>query len=258
MQHNWFDLSGHVTVVTGGNAGIGLGIACGLVRAGAKVAIWGTNRDRNESALARLRHLRPDADVSAHRVDVADENAVEAAMEDLVVRYGRLDSCFANAGVAGRPAQIDATSTDDWRWTLSINLDGVFFTFRSAAKRLRQLGNGGALVVTSSLGALTGMPLRSSYAASKAAVTAMVRSLAVELARDGVTVNALLPGWTETALFDTEINSDAVRRVILSRIPLRRWGQPSDFEALAVVLAGPGSRYMTGQAMVVDGGYSIF
>lgn len=252
----WHDLRGHVALVTGGNAGIGEGFARGLARAGADVAIWGSNAERNAAAAERL--AAHGTTVAAFTVDVADEAAVDAGMAAVVERFGRLDSCFANAGVGGTPTAIDELEADELRRILAVNLDGAVFTLRAAARQLRAQGDGGALVATSSIGALDGMARAVPYAASKGAVSSIVRALAVELARDGITVNAVLPGWIDTAMTTDMLGTEPAQKKILPRIPQRRWGTPQDFEAIAVLLAGAGASYLTGQTIVIDGGYSIF
>lgn len=254
----WTDLTGHVSIVTGGNAGIGLGLARGLVGAGASVAIWGTNSARNAAAVEALTALGAAGDAAAFTVDVSDQDAVEDGVVRTLERFGHLSSCFANAGISGRPDRIERLSEDDWRNTLAVNLDGVFFTLRAVSRQLRSQDTGGSLVVTSSLGAIDGMARFTPYSASKGAALSLVRSLAVELGGDGIRVNAVLPGFTDTAMTDEHFGADETRRRISSRIPLRRWATPEDFEAIAVFLAGPGSAYLTAQTIVIDGGYSVF
>lgn len=246
-------LTGHVALVTGGNAGIGLGMARGLAQAGATVVVWGTNEERNAAAVDAL-----GGDAAAFAVDVSDEAAVTSGVDAVLDRFGRIDSCFANAGIGGQPAPIDRLETDVWRRILSVNLDGVLFTLRAAAGAMKRGGDGGSLVATSSLGAISGMAKNSPYAASKGAVISIVRALAVELARDGITVNAVLPGWIDTAMTHEMLGAEQVKAKVLTRIPARRWGTPEDFEAVAAFLAGPGARYITGQTIVIDGGYSVF
>ncbi|NMN95903.1 SDR family NAD(P)-dependent oxidoreductase [Antrihabitans stalactiti] len=254
----WHDLTGHVAIVTGGNAGIGLGMARGLCRSGAAIAIWGTNADRNAAAVRELAGIGGDDRVTAMTVDVSDEDAVDDGVARTAQHFGAVDSCFVNAGVGGHVDDIEAQETADWHRTLAVNLHGAFHTMRAAARELRTQRRGGSLVVTSSLGALDGMPRNVSYAASKGAVISMVRSLAVELARDAIRVNALVPGWIDTAMTQPMLATSAVNQKILPRIPLRRWGTPDDFESTAVWLASPGSTYLTGQTIVLDGGYSIY
>lgn len=252
----WHDLTGHVALVTGGNSGIGRGMARGLHDAGAAVAIWGTNADRNDDAVAEL-GADGGAPVAAFTVDVGDEAAVASGVKATLERFGQIDSCFANAGVPGRPSPIDAMTTAEWRRVMSVNLDGQFFTVRAVAGHMKDRKTG-SIVFTSSVSMTDGLPYSIHYAAAKAGLAAMARGLAVELARDGIRVNAIVPGWTVAAMTEDILSSDAAQAKILPRVPLRRWGTPQDFEGLAVWLAGPGSSYFTGQTVVMDGGYSVF
>ncbi len=252
---SWHDLRGHVALVTGGNSGIGKGIARGLHNAGAAVAIWGTNTDRNADTVAEL--SATGAPVAAFTVDVSDEEAVAAGTAATLERFGQIDSCFANAGVPGRPAPIDAMTTEEWRRVMSVNLDGQFFTVRAVTAHMKSRATG-SIVFTSSVSMSDGLPFSVHYAAAKAGLAAMARGLAVELARDGIRVNAIVPGWTKAAMTEDLLESAAAQAKILPRVPLRRWGTPQDFEALAVWLAGPGSGYVTGQTVVLDGGYTVF
>lgn len=252
----WHDLSGHVALVTGGNSGIGKGMAHGLHDAGAAVAIWGTNADRNAATVEELT-ADGGAPVAAFTVDVADEEAVAAGVAATLERFGQIDSCFANAGVAGRPTPIDEMSTAEWRRVTSVNLDGQFFTVRAVVAHMKTRRSG-SIVFTSSVSQSDGLPFSPHYAAAKAGVAAMARGLAVELARDGIRANAIVPGWTVAAMTEGLLSSEAAQAKILPRVPLRRWGVPADFEALAVWLASSGSSYFTGQTVVMDGGYSVF
>ena len=253
----WHDLTGHVALVTGGNSGIGLGMASGLRKAGAAVAIWGTNAERNAAAAAELSQGSADAPVAAFQVDVSDEAAVNEGVARTLETFGKIDSCFANAGVAGRPSPIDSMTTAEWRRVMSVNLDGQFFTVRGVAAHMKQRRTG-SIVFTSSVSQTDGLPFAIHYAAAKAGLTAMARGLAVELARDGIRVNAIVPGWTKAAMTEDLLDSPAAQTKILPRVPLRRWGSPEDFAGLAVWLAGTGSGYFTGQTVVLDGGYSVF
>ncbi|MFW5925691.1 MAG: SDR family NAD(P)-dependent oxidoreductase [Myxococcota bacterium] len=256
MAYEAFDLSGKVAVVTGGNSGIGLGMAEALARAGADVCIWGSNPDKNEKARARL--ATHGTAVRALQVDVGDEDAVEGAMQRTIDALGRIDACFANAGVGGRAPSFVQMDAEEWRRVLRINLDGAFFTLRAAARRMVEAGEGGSLVVTSSLAAIEGQAKGEHYGASKGAVISMVRGLAVELARHRIRANAILPGWIHTPMTADWLASDAFQQKVLKRVPLRRWGQAEDFGPVAVYLASHASSYHTGDTLVIDGGYSIF
>ncbi len=251
-----FDLSGLVCVVTGGNRGIGLGIADALAAAGADVVVVGTDEERTARAVEA---------VGAHgtrvlgvRCDVTDEDAVRTCFEHVVDELGRLDACFANAGIAARPTKLPDVSLADWRSVTAVNLDGVFLTLREAGRQMVSLGNGGSLVVTSSLTAVQGAPRNASYAASKTAVLGLVRSVAVELGRYGVRANAVLPGWIDTELNTELLASDAFRERVLPRVPSGRWGSPADIGAAAVFLASPAAAYVNGASLVIDGAYSLF
>lgn len=250
-----FDLSGHVAVVTGGNSGIGLGFARGLGRAGAKLAVWGRSAEKNARAVEALQALGTEA--AGYECDVSEESQVERAFAETLARFGRVDSCFANAGVSG-VAPSTEMPLHEWRRVLDVNLTGVFLTFRVAAGHMAERGGGGKLVATSSMGASYGMPHHAHYSASKGAVLSLVRTFAVELARHDVQVNAVMPGWIETHMTEAARSWDKMHDAVLRRTPARRWGQPEDFEAVAVYLASPASRFHTGDILRIDGGYSLF
>ena len=256
MAYEPMDLSGKVALVTGGNSGIGLGMAEALARAGAGVAIWGTNEAKNQAALEQLQ--ASGSDVIAMRCDVSDEAAVEASFAGVVSHFGKVDGCYANAGIGGNGTPFIDLPTEEWRRVLGVNLDGVFWTFRTAAKHMAERGEGGRLVGTSSVSAIHGAPRSEPYAASKGAMIAMVRGLAVELARYGITANTIIPGWIETPMTERSFGSEVFEAAVKKRIPERRWGQGSDFGGLAVYLMSDASEYHTGDQFVIDGGYTRF
>lgn len=252
-----FDLTDHTAVITGGNSGIGLGMARGLARLNANVVIWARNEERSARAVAELDELGS-GEKWALPCDVSVEAQIEAAMESTLERAGRVDSCFANAGVPAGTTPFVETGYEEWRRVLDVNLDGVFFTLRTAGRHMARRPGPGSLVGTASISALQGMPRGESYAASKGALISIVRGLAVELARDDVRANAIVPGWVQTPLTNEVLSSDAFVGRVLPRVPMRRWGEERDFEGVAVFLASPASSYLTGQTLVVDGGYSVF
>ncbi|GAB3291328.1 crotonase/enoyl-CoA hydratase family protein [Parasphingorhabdus pacifica] len=256
LTDNPFDLTGHVAVITGGNSGIGLAMADALAAAGADVCIWGTNEERNADAAEQL--AQRGTKVLPLRCDVGDEDQVEHAMAEVVDRFGRLDSCFANAGVGGRGSRFTETGLDEFRRVTRIDLDGAFLTLRAAARQLVQQGTGGSLIGTSSLAATQGQPRGQAYAASKAGLIALIKSIAIELARHDIRANAVLPGWVSTPLADPALESEAFQRRVLPRMPVGRWGKPSDFGSLAVYLASPASSFHTADTITVDGGYASF
>jgi NAD(P)-dependent dehydrogenase (short-subunit alcohol dehydrogenase family) len=253
-----FNLTGQVALITGGNSGIGLGMARAVAEAGADVAIWGTNPAKN--AAARTELAKTGRKVLALECDVSDEAAVEAAFARTVRELGRVDGCFANAGVSGlgRSASFLEMSADEWRRVLKVNLDGAFFTFRAAARHMVERGGGGVLVGTASLAAIEGTARNEHYAATKGGLISMIRALAVEFARHGIRANAILPGWIETDMTANAIANEKFARNVLPRIPMRRWGQGADFGGIAVYLMSSASSYHTGDTFLIDGGYALF
>src|SRR4051794_9202868 len=250
-----FDLSGHVAVVTGGNGGLGLGMAGGLAGAGADVAIWGRDTDRNAAARDRL--AQHGTRVLAVECDVSDPTSVDAAFASTVAELGRLDSCFANAGVGSGSTPFVEMTLEEFRRVTSVNLEGAFLTLQGAARRMMDDG-GGSLVGIASLAAVEGQARGQHYAASKGGLISMIRACAVELARYGIRANAILPGWIETRMTDGFLDSEPVIDRILKRVPARRWGKPEDFAGAAVYLASPLSSYQSGDALIIDGGYRVF
>jgi NAD(P)-dependent dehydrogenase (short-subunit alcohol dehydrogenase family) len=251
-----FDLDGHVAIVTGGNSGIGLGIADALAAAGADVCILGRRAERNEEAASELRRHR--RCVLALECDVADPEAVEAAVARAADELGGLDSCFAAAGVMSGGERFVDLPAVEVRRVLATNLDGVIFTFQSAARQMIKAGRGGSLVGIASISADFGTPRGQHYAASKAGVIAVVRGCAVELARHRIRANAILPGWTRTPMAADILTAEPFEAKVLPRVPARRWGEPADFAGAALYLAGPLSEYHTGDTLTIDGGYSAF
>ena len=258
MAYDAFNLSGKVALITGGNGGIGLGMADAIARAGGAVCIWGTNADKNAAALAQLE--AHGGTVAAMLCDVSDEAAVERCFAETVERLGHVDGCFANAGISGRGGLtpfIDMT-TESWRRIMAVNLDGTFFTFRAAARHMIERGEGGRLVATASLAALSGAARNQHYAATKGALVSMIYALAVEMARHGITANAILPGWIETAMTQSAFDWEKFANAVKPRIPARRWGEGNDFGGVAVYLMSDASAYHNGDTLLIDGGYQKF
>lgn len=258
---NIFDLTGRVAVVTGGNGGIGLGIAQALAAAGCNVSIWGRNAEKNKAAAASMAGLN--GKVETQICDVTDTASVKAAMAATLKTFGRVDGCFANAGIGGggRHNFIDRTE-EQWRTMFATNLDGVFHAFQVAARHMTERAEGGdkfgRLVATSSLASIFGTARNEHYAATKAAINALVRALAVELARHGVTANAILPGWIKSDMTAGIMGNDKFVANVMPRIPVRRFGDPSDFGGIAVYLMSKASSYHTADTFVIDGGYTAF
>ena len=256
-----FDLTGRVAVITGGNGGIGLGIAQALAAAGCNVSIWGRNADKNKAAAATMAGAKGKIDTRV--CDVSDAASVKAAMAATLDSFGRVDGCFANAGIGGggRRAFIDRTE-EEWRTMFATNLDGVFHVFQAAARHMTERAAAGdpfgRLVATSSLASMFGTARNEHYAATKAAINALCRALAVELARHGVTANAILPGWIKSDMTAGIMANDKFVANVMPRIPVRRFGEPSDFGGIAVYLMSKASSYHTADCFVIDGGYTAF
>jgi NAD(P)-dependent dehydrogenase (short-subunit alcohol dehydrogenase family) len=249
-----FDLSNHVALVTGGNGGLGLAMARGLVKAGASVAIWGRNEAKNAAALAELRALGGDAE--AFVCEVTDEAQVTQAFAATLERFGKVDSCFANAGGSGPTGMLHQLSDEQWQGVLDLNLNSVVFTYRAVIAHLLERKAGGKLIATSSVAAHLGMPLHTGYSTTKTALLGLTRSLAFELGRADIQVNAILPGYiaTEMSLDTSQAFQDAAKR----RSAAGEVGRLEDMEGIAVYLASKESRFLTGQGIVIDGGQSIY
>jgi NAD(P)-dependent dehydrogenase (short-subunit alcohol dehydrogenase family) len=255
-----FDLQGKVALVTGGNSGIGIGMAEGLAQAGADVMIWGTNPAKNERALEALR--AHGTRVEARLVDVANEAEVVAAMADTIATLGRLDACFANAGLSLPVRSFLDLEGDAYRRVMAVNLDGAVWTMREACRhmvaRAKDGDPGGSIVATSSMNYNFGAAGNQHYTATKMAVVGVTNGIAVEFARHGIRANALLAGWTASDLTGVLQDNDKFNANVISRVPQRRWGQPDDFGGIAVYLASEASKFHTGDAILIDGGYSRF
>ena len=250
----YFDLRGRAAVVTGGNGGIGLGMARGLAKAGAGVAVAGRNKDKNAAAVKALEALG--AKAVAIEADVLSEEGCRSLVDRAAAHFGRLDILVNNAGIAIRkPPQ--AYTAEEWHRVLDSNLTSAFLCAHAAYPHMKKAGGGKILSIGSIL-SLMGAPFAVAYAASKGGLVQMTRALATAWAADNIQVNTLLPGW-----IDTDLTVSARREVaglnerVLARTPAGRWGDPKDFEAITVLLAGPGSQFITGAAIPVDGGYTI-
>ena len=256
-----FDLSGHVALITGGNGGIGLGMAEGLAAHGADIAIWGTNPDKNDAAIERLGQY--DVELLSIVCDVGDERAVVQATTDTIAELGRIDSAFVNAGVGGQASSFVDMDADEWRRVMRVNLDGAFFTAREATRHMvarHEDGDdrGGSVVFTTSGSAYFGQQSGQHYAGSKGAVISMMKGIAVQHARHGIRCNSILPGWIESDMTAGAFGWDRFVEKVLPRVPMRRWGVPADFAGLAVYLASTASTYHTGDVITIDGGYHSF
>jgi NAD(P)-dependent dehydrogenase (short-subunit alcohol dehydrogenase family) len=237
-------------LVTGGNGGIGFGIAEAVGAAGATVLIWGRQESKTADALGRLRSHGVDAHSDLDSIAGCFERSVELA-------GGRIDTVIANAGTPGQVIRFTDLPIDEWRSVMRLNLDSVMVLFQLAARHMIDAG-GGALVAVSSLTALHGAAGNEAYGASKSALVGLTRALAVGLARHQIRVNALLPGWVATELTAVVHQNEALRAAKLERTPVRRWADPREIGAAAAFLADPRLTFHTGDELVVDGGYTKY
>ena len=251
-----FDLSGTVALVTGGNGGIGLGMARGLASKGANIAIWGTSAEKNRAARAELQDMG--VTVADFICDVGDQQQVTESFAATLDALGRVDSCFVNAGVGGKAESFVSMTDDEWHRVMRVNLDGAFYTAQIAVQHMVSRGDGGSLVFTTSGSAYFGQQRGQHYGASKAGLISMMRAIAVEHARHGIRSNAILPGWIESEMTAPALGWDKFVANVLPRVPMRRWGDPNDFSALAVYLTCDASAYHTGDVITIDGGYHSF
>lgn len=251
---NPFDLTGRAALVTGGNGGIGFGIAAGLARAGAMVAIAGRNAEKNARAAAELEALG--AKVMAIEADVSDEASVAAMTAHATERFGRIDILVANAGINIRKSPEDY-ATAEWHQIINANLTSLFLCANAVLPAFRTAG-GGKIIAIGSMSSIFGGAIIGPYAASKGAVVQYTKSLAVAWARYNVQVNAILPGFIDTDLTrGGRQSAPAMFERIVERTPAGRWGQPEDLAGLAVFLASRASGFITGTAIPADGGYAI-
>ncbi len=261
MTYAPFDLSGKTALVTGGNRGIGLGMARALAASNANLAIWGRKETANSEAVAELSALGS-GKVKAWAVDVSDENAVIEATRDVVLQLGRIDSCFANAGVGFGAPSFAEMSTEIWRKTMAINMEGAFWTLRESVKHMVERAKagdpGGSVVGMSSLSAIEGAARNQAYASTKGGLISMIKGIAVEHARYGIRANSILPGWIATDMTAMAQGSEVFTSKVISRVPARRWGEPEDFGGVAVYLTSSASSYHSGDTFIIDGGYAIF
>jgi 2-deoxy-D-gluconate 3-dehydrogenase len=244
-----FDLKGKAALVTGGNGGIGLGMAQALAAAGARIAIAGRDQGKNKEALKSL----PDA--LAVEGDLRDERACRAMVEEVATRLGRLDILVNNAGTNIRKPPQDY-SIDEWRIVLDTNLTSAFIASQAAYPHMKRAG-AGKIVNIGSMMSLFGASFAAPYGASKGGIVQLTKSLAAAWAKDNIQVNAVLPGWIDTAL--TRRAREEVQGLherVLARTPAGRWGRPQDLGGIAVFLASPASDFITATAIPVDGGYS--
>jgi 2-deoxy-D-gluconate 3-dehydrogenase len=248
-----FDLTGRVAIVTGGNGGIGLGLARGLAKAGARVVVAARNEPKSSTAVRELKALGSDA--FALTVDVTDEAAVQSMVDAAAQRCGRLDILVNNAGINIRKPAHELPLAQ-WKEVIETNLTSAFVCSRAAYPHFKRSG-GGKIVNIGSMLSIFGASFAPAYGASKGGLVQLTKSLAVAWATDNIQVNAVLPGWIDTDLTKKAREQlQGLHERVLARTPAARWGAAGDFEGIAVFLSSPASDFVTGTAIPVDGGYS--
>lgn len=257
MPKGLFDCTGKVTLVTGGNSGIGLGFARGVARQGGDIAIWARNEEKNAAAKAELLECGAGR-VETYRVDTSSEKEIVAGYARLLADFGRVDCVFANAGRSAKQHGLLDMPTSEWHDLLNLNLHGTFFTLREGARAMvarAQAGEpGGSLVGCGSLSMFQGLPGRQNYAASKGALGAIIRGMAVEFGPHRIRANTVAPGFIVTEMMK---GADQVIQMFAGKTPIGRAGTPQDFEGIGAFLASDASAFVTGETITVDGGYMV-
>jgi 2-dehydro-3-deoxy-D-gluconate 5-dehydrogenase len=249
-----FDLKGRVAIVTGGNGGIGLGMARGLASAGASVVVAGRNAEKSQAAVRELGKLG--AEAIAVTADVTDEAAVARMVQATQDRFGRIDALINNAGTNIRKS-LHEYSLEEWHRVMNTNLTSAFLCSRAVYPAMKAAG-GGKVINIGSMMSIFGASFSPAYGASKGGIVQLTRALACAWARDNIQVNAVLPGWIDTAMTKRARQDIAgLHERVLARTPAGRWGEPNDLSGVAVFLSSQASDFVTGTAIPVDGGYSV-
>jgi NAD(P)-dependent dehydrogenase (short-subunit alcohol dehydrogenase family) len=257
MAKGLFDLTGKVTVVTGGNGGIGLGFARGVAKQGCDVAIWARSEAKNAAAKAELEAFG--VRVSTRRVDVTSEQQVADAYGALLGEFGRVDCVFANSGTSPSARSVFDLSSKDYHAAIDLMLHGAFYTLREGARamvdRAKAGEPGGSLVACGSLSMFMGLPGKANYAGSKAALGAIIRGMAVEFGQYGIRANVIAPGLIRTPM--TGEAGNPIEQFMSAKTPIPRVGTPEDFEGIAAYLASDASSFHSGDTIVIDGAYLV-
>ncbi|MAC57730.1 MAG: short-chain dehydrogenase [Novosphingobium sp.] len=260
MANGLFDCTGKVTVVTGGNGGIGFGFAMGTAKMGGDIAIWARNAEKSAKAKAELEAAGA-GKVIAYQVDVSEEENIAEGYKKVMEDFGRVDCVFANSGASPRYNSVFDMPTEHWYDFQKTALHGAFFTLREGARLMKERAEagdkGGSLVACGSLSLFQGLPGKMEYAASKCAVAATIRCLAVELAPLGIRANVVAPGLIITPMMGEGARAEGVAAHFAPTIPMQRCGRPEDFEGIGAYLCSDASSFMTGETVTIDGGYMV-
>jgi NAD(P)-dependent dehydrogenase (short-subunit alcohol dehydrogenase family) len=251
----YFDLTGKVAIVTGGASGIGRGIADGLAEAGASIVIAARQLEKCEKACKEIRE-KTNIKVLPHRCDITKMGEIDVLVDDVLKEFGYIDILVNNSGIGGSEKAILKMTEQDWDNVLDTNLKGVFTLTQAVVKKIVERGKGGKVINVASIGGLIGWPNMAAYCASKGGCIQLTKVMALEWTRYNIQVNAILPGYFETPMNTDFFSSDAGQKIIKSIIPMRRLAQIDEIKGVAVLLASPASSFMTGSAVVVDGGHT--
>ena len=257
MNLPYFDLTGKVAIVTGGATGIGRGIAEGLADVAAEIVITSRNLEKCEGACEEI-SKRTGVKTLAHRCDVTNKDEIHALVEDVLKEFGHIDILVNNAGIGGSEKPILEMVEEDWNNAIDTNLKGVFTLSQAVAREMRERGKGGKVINVASIGAIVVFPNMSAYCASKGGCVQLTKVMALEWARYNIQVNAILPGYFNTPLNKDFFSTDVGKKIIKQQIPMRRLAQIEEIKGVAILLASEASSFMTGSAIVIDGGHSCW
>ena len=257
MNLPYFDLSGKVAIITGGATGIGRGISDGLADAGATVVLCARRLNVLEEACKEIAE-RTGAKTMPHRLDITSTDEINTLVTDVVAEFGHVDILVNNAGVGGSEKPVLEMSEQDWDTTVNTDLRGIFVLSQAVGKQMVKQGTGGKVINVASIGGELVFPNMSAYCASKGGVIQLTKVMALEWTRYNIQVNAILPGYFETPMNTHFFASDVGKKIIKKNIPVNRLGQQDEMRGLAVYLASEASSFMTGSAVIIDGGQTCW
>jgi NAD(P)-dependent dehydrogenase (short-subunit alcohol dehydrogenase family) len=257
MSLPYFDLTGKVAIVTGGATGIGRGIAEGLADVAADIVITSRNLEKCEGACEEI-GKRTGVKTLARRCDVTNKDEIHALVEDVLKEFGHIDILVNNAGIGGSEKPILEMVEEDWNNAIDTNLKGVFTLSQAVAREMCERGKGGKVINVASIGAIVVFPNMSAYCASKGGCVQLTKVMALEWARYNIQVNAILPGYFDTPLNKDFFSTDIGKKIIKQHIPMKRLAQIEEVKGVAILLASEASSFMTGSAIVIDGGHSCW
>ena len=253
---SYFDLTGKVAVVSGGATGIGYGISEGLAEAGATVVVCSRRLETCEQAAQKITR-KTGAKVVAMNCDITKQYEIESLVQKVLEKFDGIDILVNCAGVGGSERPILKMEEMDWDEVLAVNVKGAYTMSRAVVQAMKDRGKGGRIINVASVGAIIAYPNMSAYCASKGALVQLTKVMALEWIRYGILVNAILPGYFSTPMNTQFFASDIGKRVIGSNVPMKRLGRIDEMKGLAILLASEGASFMTGSAVVIDGGYTL-